>query len=253
MALVVMLAFLVPAVAAAQVHTVNQGDTIGKIAGWHQVSQQALRYTNNLWTDLIYPGQTINIPTRYTVKSGDSLYAIAGKYGVDVNSIMAANNLKSSTIYPGQLIYIPTRASLATNNRATADRYVNVSRGGRVSIADLDALARIITAEADSESYETQVAVGAVVLNRVDNPLFPNTIRGVVYQVDAGGRYQFEPVLNGWINNPASASGRQAALDALNGWDPSNGALYFFESWVPNKWLQSRPLSKVMDSFTFTY
>jgi len=118
---------------------------------------------------------------------------------------------------------------------------------------DFDLLARIITAEADSASYTTQVAVGAIVLNRVANPLFPNSIRSVVYQVDENGKYQFEPVLNGFINNPASESGKKAAWEALNGVDPTNGALYFFESWVPNRYLQSRPVSIVLDAFTFTF
>jgi spore germination cell wall hydrolase CwlJ-like protein len=111
----------------------------------------------------------------------------------------------------------------------------------------------LITAEADSESYLTKVAVGAVVLNRVRSGIFPNSIPGVIYQVDETGSYQFEPVLNGWINRPASEEARRAALDALNGVDPTNGALYFFESWVPNSWLQSRPVSLILDSFTFTY
>lgn len=231
----------VPGIAIAQVHTVSKGDTIHKIAGWYKVSQYALRYTNNLWTDTIYPGQKLTIPSKYTVQKGDTLFLIGKKFGLDFNRIKAANNLKSNTIYPGQVLYIPAPRTGTT-----------VSRGS-FSQAEFDALARIITAEADSESYITQVAVGAVVLNRVESPLFPNTIRGVVYQVDSGGKYQFEPVLNGWINRPASETGKRAARDAINGWDPSNGALYFFEHWVTNKFLKSRPVSVKLDAFTFTY
>ncbi|MBF7081999.1 LysM peptidoglycan-binding domain-containing protein [Desulfallas sp. Bu1-1] len=239
------LVLVFPAVTMAQVHTVSRGDTIYKISNWYGVDQFALRYTNNLWSDQITPGQKIVIPFKYTVQKGDTLYLIGKKFGVDYSRIRQANRLGSNVIYPGQVLYIPS------NSRTGG--YVPVSRGGGISAYDFDLLARIITAEADSESYETQVAVGAVVLNRVDSPLFPNTIRGVVYQVDETGRYQFEPVLNGWINNPASESGRRAAMDALNGWDPTNGALYFFESWVPNKFLQSRPVSRILDSFTFTW
>lgn len=253
------LLLLFPAMGMAQVHAVNKGDSIYEISQWYNVSQYALRYNNNLWSDAIYTGQQLNIPVRYTVQKGDTFYLIGKKFGVGSNNIKAINQLKSDLIYVGQVLYIPqyktqNNSSNASPGAGAPNNNFNVSRGGpNFRAGDFDLLARIITAEADSESYTTQVAVGATVLNRVDSALFPNSIPGVVYQVEKGGKYQFEPVLNGWINNPASESGKKAAQDALNGWDPSNGALYFFESWVPNKFLQSRPLSTVMDAFTFTY
>lgn len=245
-----------PAIGMAQVHTVSKGDSIYKISNWYNVSQFALRYNNNVWSDTIYTGQQLNIPARYTVRSGDTIYLIGKKFGVSASGIKSINQLKSDMIYPGQVLYIPRYKNGSGNvspGTSTQNNYYNVSRGGRLSSGDFDLLARIITAEADSESYVTQVAVGAVVLNRVDSPLFPNSITGVVYQVDSGGKYQFEPVLNGWINRPASESGKRAAMDALKGWDPTNGALYFFESWVPNRYLQSRPVSTVLDAFTFSF
>ncbi len=245
------LLLLFPAISMAQVHTVSKGDSIYRICLMYNVNQYALSYNNNLWTNIIYPGQQLNIPVRYTVRQGDSLYLIGKKFGTNVNSIRAINQLKSDIINPGQVLYLPSKSN---NNTYSEPSVQNVSRGGaRLSMTDFDLLARIITSEADSESYATQVAVGATVLNRVDSTLFPNSIPGVVYQVSENGRYQFEPVLNGYINKPASESGKKAALDALNGVDPSNGALYFFESWVPNKFLQSRPVSKVMDAFTFSF
>lgn len=248
---------LFPAFGAAQVHTVNQGDTIYQISQWYNVSQFALRYNNNLWTDTINIGQQLNIPVRYTVRKLDNLYLVSKKFGAGVGGIKGINQLNSDMIYPGQVLYIPYQSNNYTAWAWEASNQYNnyiVSRGDTpISMSDFDLLARIITAESDSESYTTQVAVGATILNRIDSPLFPNTIPGVVYQVDQTGRYQFEPVLNGWINNPASESGKMAARDALNGWDPTNGALYFFESWVPNQFLQSRPVSTVLDAFTFTY
>ena len=122
----------------------------------------------------------------------------------------------------------------------------------KLSQEDFDLLARLITAEADGESFLAKVAVGAVVLNRVRSEEFPATVRDVIYQVD-NGRYQFEPVLNGWINRPASAEARRAAELACAGCDPTGGALYFFESWVPNQYLRSRPVAMLIDSFTFAY
>jgi len=255
--LVLPILILFPAFGMAQVHNVNKGDTVYKISQLYNVNQFALRYNNNLWADNLNIDQQLNIPVRYTVGKGDNLFLVAKKFGVDVSGIRGMNQLKSNTIYQGQAIYIPLKpnnntAGAAVNN-APYNNYT-VSRGGaRISMTDFDLLARIITAEADSESYTTQVAVGATVLNRADSPLFPKSIPGVVYQVDQAGKYQFEPVLNGWINTPASESGKKAARDALNGLDPTNGALYFFESWVPNKFLQSRPVCMVMDAFTFSY
>lgn len=244
---------LFPAMSMAQVHTVSKGESIFRICSMYNVNQYALRYNNYLWTDMLNQGQQLNIPDRYTVKQGDSLNLIGKKFGTDVNSIKGINQLKNDTIYPGQILHMPSKSNSNTNTYSEPGIQIASRGGARLSMTDFDLLARIITAEADSESYATQVAVGATVLNRVDSSLFPNTIPGVVYQVDQAGRYQFEPVLNGWINNSASESGKKAARDALNGWDPTNGALYFFESWVPNKFLQSRPVSKVMDAFTFSF
>lgn len=251
--LVVSLLLIFPTVAMAQIHTVSRGESLFKISQWYGVDQFALRYANNQWNDSIYPGQRLNIPVKYTVQRGDTPYLIGNKFGVNYVDIQKVNQLGNSHIYPGQVLYIP-QTQIQQNSTPSAPATANrtVSRGN-FSRSDFDLLARIITAEADSESYETQVAVGAVILNRIDSRHFPNTIPGVVYQVNPDGRYQFEPVLNGWINRPASATARRAAEDAVNGWDPSNGAIYFFESWVTNKFLQARPLSRIMDAFTFTY
>ena len=83
-------------------------------------------------------------------------------------------------------------------------------------------LARIISAEARGESYTGQVAVGAVVLNRVEHPSFPDTISGVIYQKGA-----FTAVTDGQFDQPIASSAYNAARDALNGWDPSGGAIYY--------------------------
>ncbi len=86
-----------------------------------------------------------------------------------------------------------------------------------------DLLARIIQAEAGAEPYLGQVAVGAVILNRIQSAKFPKTIAGVVYQPHA-----FESVSNGQFNKPPTDSARKAAHAALGGWDPSGGALFFY-------------------------
>lgn len=235
--------------AMAGKHVVSSGESLYQIAGWYGTTPATLQNANGLSNPAIYPGQTLWVPVYHHTAPGESLYQISEKYKVNYADIIKHNGLQSTTIYPGQKLYIPD------TTQAISSSPTQVSRGmvPRLSPSDMDILARIITAEADSESFITKVAVGAVVLNRVKSKSFPNSIAGVVYQVDEGGRYQFEPVLNNWINRPASAEGIRAAQEAIKGWDPTNGALYFWESWVTNKYLTSRPVSVILDSFTFTW
>ncbi len=102
--------------------------------------------------------------------------------------------------------------------------------------ANIELLARVINGEARGEPYEGQVAVGAVVLNRVDHPSFPNSISGVVYQKGA-----FTAVDDGQINAQMYASSRRAARDALNGWDPTGGAIYYYNPrTATNQWIRTR-------------
>ena len=106
-----------------------------------------------------------------------------------------------------------------------------------ISNQDLYLLAKLINAEARGESYKGQVAVGAVVLNRVKSSSFPNTISGVIYQP-----YAFTCVSDGQINYSPSQSAISAAKDALNGWDPSNGCIYYYNPKIAtSKWIYSRP------------
>ncbi|MBR6208603.1 MAG: spore cortex-lytic enzyme [Oscillospiraceae bacterium] len=103
---------------------------------------------------------------------------------------------------------------------------------------DLELLARLISAEARGEVYEGQVAVGAVVLNRVAHPSFPNTLSGVIYQ-----RGAFSCLNDGQFDQPVAQSAYQAARDAMNGYDPSGGAIYYFNpATATSKWIWSRPL-----------
>ena len=103
---------------------------------------------------------------------------------------------------------------------------------------NVNLLARLISAEARGEPYVGQVAVGAVVLNRVEHPSFPNTISGVIYQSGA-----FTCVTDGQFQQPVAESAYRAARDALNGWDPSGGAIYYFNpATATSKWIWSRPL-----------
>lgn len=108
-------------------------------------------------------------------------------------------------------------------------------------------LARLISAEAKGEPYLGQVAVGAVIMNRVVDSRFPNTIPGVIYQSGA-----FQPVQNGTINNAPVSSAIKAANEALAGYDPSGNAIYFFNpNTSTSKWIWSRTVVKVIGNHYF--
>ena len=113
----------------------------------------------------------------------------------------------------------------------------NSSSSNSTSSSDLNLLARVVYGESRGEPYTGQVAVAAVVLNRVKSSSFPNTVSGVVYQSGA-----FTAVSDGQINLSPNQTAYNAARDALNGWDPSYGAIYYFNpSTATNKWIWSRP------------
>ena len=115
--------------------------------------------------------------------------------------------------------------------------------------SDVQLIARAINGEARGEPYEGQVAVGAVILNRVKSSKFPNTIAGVIYQSGA-----FTAVSDGQINVPIASNSTvvKAAQDALNGWDPTGGAIYYFNpNTATNKWIWSRPQIKTIGNQIF--
>ena len=115
------------------------------------------------------------------------------------------------------------------------------------SSGDVYLLARLISAEARGEPYVGQVAVGAVVLNRVRHPSFPSTVSGVIYQTDA-----FTCVSDGQFDQPIAESAYRAAQDALNGWDPSGGAIYYFNpATATSAWIWSRPLIVTIGNHRF--
>ena len=113
--------------------------------------------------------------------------------------------------------------------------------------ADVALLAKVISAEARGEPYSGQVAVGAVILNRITHPAFPSTLAGVVYQPGA-----FSCMDDGQIDQPVAESAVRAAQQAINGSDPSGGAIYYFNPvTATSSWIWSRPLIKVIGNHRF--
>ncbi|MBQ6165634.1 MAG: spore cortex-lytic enzyme [Clostridia bacterium] len=121
------------------------------------------------------------------------------------------------------------------------------SSGSQTSSSDLYLIAKVIAAEARGESYTGQVAVGAVILNRVAHPSFPDTVSGVVYQAGA-----FSCVRDSnWQVEPGTQA-KKAAQDAINGWDPTGGALYYYNPAKTNdKWIRTRPVVVTIGSHVF--
>ncbi|MCH5317735.1 MAG: spore cortex-lytic enzyme [Eubacterium sp.] len=135
---------------------------------------------------------------------------------------------------PATLLYLGLGGSSSGNSTTYSD-------------ADVQLLGKVISAEARGESYEGQVAVGAVILNRVAHSSFPDSISGVVYQAGA-----FSCVYDSNWYEPISETSKKAALDALNGWDPSGGAVYYFNPAKTNDaFMHSRPVIKIIGNHYF--
>lgn len=232
--ILVVLGFLLPMFsnlteAAGNTYRVQPGDSLWKIANKFNTTISTLRQLNNLWTNYLHVGQVLKVPGQakyYTVVWGDSLWKISKKTGVSTTAIKQANNLTSNYIVVGQRLIIPT------NNWPAKPNY-------NFSQSELDLFARVIYAEARGEPYLGKVAVAAVILNRLRSSQFPNTLNGVIYQ-----KYAFESVSSGYIwRIYPDKSVYQAAQEAINGSDPSNGALYFYNPQKvsnSNNWIWSR-------------
>lgn len=163
--------------------------------------------------DGIYGSQTASAVKSFQKKNGLTVDGIAGTQTLKAMGITSSSSSSSSS-----------------NNSS-----------------NVNLLARVVYGEARGEPYTGQVAVAAVVLNRVKSSKFPNTISGVVYQNGA-----FDAVADGQINMTPDATAKKAAQDALNGWDPSYGAIYYFNpSTATNKWIWSRPMTVTIGKHRF--
>ena len=147
------------------------------------------------------------------------------------------------------LIFLTVIIIILLNFNLILTKIGNVKAVNTSNTSNIQLLARAINGEARGEPYEGQVAVGAVILNRVKSSKFPNTIAGVIYQPGA-----FTAVSDGQIDVPIESKSTvvKAAQDALNGWDPSGGAIYYFNpNTATNKWIWSRPLTTVIGKHRF--
>ncbi len=182
-----------------------------------------------------YANAAVSSSLSYTVKEGDTLYDIARAHRIELSELMKVNSLTGSLIWPGDILSLPEEKPGS----------VSLSRGiipSNISEEELILLARLIHAEARGESFLGQVAVGAVIMNRLDSPDFPKTITKVIYQ-RSNQVYQFSPVADGSINLEPDEKAVQAALQALHGHDPTCGALFFYNPDLSrDRWILTLPV-----------
>ena len=159
-----------------------------------------------------------------------------GYYSADVDGIYGSRT-------EAAVLLFQQKNGLAADGKAGQETLaaLGISSAGLIeqnTSGDVALLARLISAEARGESYEGQVAVGAVVLNRIAHPSFPNTLSGVIYQ-----RGAFSCLDDGQFDEPVAQSAYAAARDAMNGYDPTGGAIYYFNPvTATSQWIWSRPL-----------
>lgn len=204
----------------------------------------------------------------YSVFIKNSAIFALSKYGSRGNEVtQIQTKLKRWGYYKGSVdgIYgsktVSAVKSFQRKNGLTADGIAGVKTLAAMGItsssnsgsssssnsSNLNLLARLVHGEARGEPYSGQVAVAAVVLNRVKSSKFPNTVAGVIYQAGA-----FDVVSDGQINMSPDSTSIKAAQDAINGWDPSYGAIYYFNpNTATSKWIWSRPLTVVIGNHRF--
>ncbi|SHO50758.1 cell wall hydrolase [Anaerocolumna xylanovorans] len=235
---------------SAATYKVVKNDTLYKISKLFKTSVTTIKKSNKLKTNTISPGQKLKVSAKiYTVKKGDTLNKIAKANSVTLASLRKANSKWSDSLSVGQKLILPGVKPAASTSAQTASAKTfaaasaveSASKKAAVSYtkAEKDLLARLITAEATGQPYKAMVAIGGVVINRVQSKEWPDTITDVIYDVPAG-YYQFTPVKNGYINKPASSTAIKAAGEALLGTDPSKGAMYYFDDSSTNNWLWSK-------------
>jgi len=176
----------------------------------------------------------------YVVKEGDTLSKIAQECKVPLNKLREVNEQQSDLIYPGEILVL-----------ADEEKDLSTFLPSTISPEDFRLLAKIIYAEARGESFLGQVAVGAVVLNRVKSSLFPDTIPEVIWQKNSY-TYQFSPVGDGTINLEPDETAYQAALEAVKGNDPTNGATFFYNPEIAtDRWIRTLPVITTIENHNF--
>lgn len=168
--------------------------------------------------------------------------SVDGIFGAKTKAAVKAFQKKNGLAVDG-IVGPKTAAALGM----TLSGKTSTTDNSSISNSDLNLLAKCVHAEARGESYVGQVAVAAVILNRVKSPDFPNTISGVIYQP-----WAFTAVNDGQINLSPNQTAFNAARDALNGWDPTYGALYYYNAkTATSKWIYTKTTTVTIGNHIF--
>lgn len=209
-ALLAAMLILTPMVPFARSASYRQGSSGSTVTAIQTKLRRWGYYSGSV--DGIYGSETVQAVRRFQAKNGLTVDGVAG------SATLAAMGISAG--------------SSATSTHASGD---------------VALLAKVISAEARGEPYSGQVAVGAVILNRIRHPSFPGSVAGVVYEPGA-----FSCMDDGQINQPVADSAYRAARDAMNGSDPSGGAIYYFNpSTATSSWIWSRPLIVIIGKHRF--
>lgn len=181
-------------------------------------------------------GNEVTKIQQYLITNGYMTGSADGVFGEKTESAVKRYQ-ENNSLTPDGIAGAATLKKMGISSSTTAESNSNT----------INLLAQLINGEARGESYEGQVAVGAVVLNRVKHASFPNSIAGVIYQKGA-----FTAVDDGQIYLVPNESCRRAAQDAMNGWDPSGGAIYYYNpQTATNRWIRSREIIKQIGKHVF--
>lgn len=165
----------------------------------------------------------------YTVQKGDTFYTIAKKNNLSITDLQIANGRVGNMIYIGEVIRVPDA----------------------VPFKDKELMAKLVHAEAKGEPYVGKVAVATVILNRVDHPEFPNTIKDVIYE-KSGGYYAFTPVQNGEINGGYTTEDMRAVNEAIAFRGQGNGSIYFYNpKTAVSDWIRTRDVTITIGNHKF--
>ncbi|MDN4523165.1 cell wall hydrolase [Fictibacillus fluitans] len=177
----------------------------------------------------------------HTVKEGDTLWKLGQSYNVPFQEIKKENGLTGNLIYPGQNLEVQPVKGVSVEKPAPAPEQI------KATPEDKELLASLVEAEAMGESFEGKAAVAAVVLNRVDDDGFPDSIHDVIY--DKG---QFQPVMENNLKKP-SPEAEKAVDKALSGYDNTKGSLFFYnKKTAVSRWLDTKPATTIIGNHTFS-
>ena len=234
-------------------YTIQPGDSLFKIGQQFGVTIAELREANDIEGDLIFAGANMSVPVEeksYTVVKGDSLFVIAQRFDTTVDQLKTINNLDGDVIYPEQILKVSNfeQAQAVKADETTKETTsTNSNRIMQVTQVEMDNLARAVYSEARGEPFEGQVAVAAVIFNRVKHAEFPNTIDGVIFEP-----WAFSAINDGQFWLTPNAQAYRAVEEALKGTDPSGGAIFYYNPvTATNQWIRTRQIIETIGRHVF--